>query len=200
MSTTPAARRRQQQWARWVRRVPGYLLLHRELLPRVRRSPLLNDLAARVFTPDRGPGEVDVPLHGGRYLEGPDLSLLPVVAVVATGLSPRDAAALLDDVAAAQRQTAAFRPVLVLDQPLFTHARHHGFVLEVVLPQEAWTGPGSWTDHVATRVASVLDHYQPWHLVTAHGPALDPLTVALLTHLADLLPPGLRVGPVTDDP
>lgn len=194
--TAPAAqRRRQQQLARWAKRAPGYQLLVTEVLPRVRRNPVLSDLAWRVFAPRQGAGAVDVPLHGGRYLVGPDLSLLPVVGLVATGLTDEEAGQLVDEVAVLQRRAGFFRPLLVLDRPVFARARAHGFVLELVLPQTSWDGPGSWTDHLADRLAALVDHYQLWHLVVLDGAALDPLTVALLTRLGERLPDDLRVGP-----
>lgn len=195
MSLSPTTRRRQQRWARWARRTPGFELLLLEVLPRIRRSAVLNDLAWRVFAPQHGPGHLAVPLHAGRYLNGPDLPLLPVVGVQATGLSAQEASRLLDAVAALQRRTASFRPVIVLDRPVFDEARRHGFVLEVVIREEEWVGPGAWVDYVSERSASVIEHYQLWHLAVAHGPHLDPSTVALLTRLATRLPTNLRVGP-----
>lgn len=200
MSLTPASRRREQQLARWVRRAPGYQLLLTQALPRVRRSAVLTDLAWRVFAPRHDAGHVDVPLRGGHHLQGSDLSLLPVVGVVATGLGEEDVDRLVEEVARLQRDTAAFRPLLVLDRPAFAAARRHGYVLEVLLPEEGWSGPGPWSDYLGTRLASLVDHYQLWHLAVTDGPRLGPATVAMLTRLADRLPPDLRVTTTTPTP
>lgn len=198
MSLSPATRRRQQRLARWARLAPGYRLAIEQVLPRIRRNAVLSDLAWRVFAPQHGPGRVDVPLHAGRHLAGPDLSLLPVLGVLATGLSPEQATGLLDEVADLQQRTASFRPVLILDQPAFEAARTHGFVLEVLVPERRWsTDLPTWTDYVAARAASVIEHYQLWHLAVVADGHLDPGTVALLTHLPQRLPPDHRVRVVS---
>ena len=104
-------------------------------------------------------------------------------------------AELLDEIADLQRRVRSFRPLLVLDRPVFREARRHGFVLELVLPEDGWTGADPWSDYLAARLTALIDLYQLWHLSVVHGSHLDPLTVALLTRLADRLPADLRVGP-----
>lgn len=201
MSLSPVTRRRQQSVARWVRRLPGYRWASTSALPRVRRNPVLTDLAWRVFVPGRLAGEVEVPLHGGRYLEGPDVGMVPVVGVLALGLDDAAVATLVDEVARLQREVGSFRPVLLLDRPAFGAARRHGYVLEVLTPAGSWDGHDeSWTRYVAARVGSVIDHYQLWHLLRADDGRLAPLDVALLAALRDRLPGTLRVRPVPRPP
>ncbi|MFK5634323.1 hypothetical protein [Ornithinimicrobium sp. LYQ103] len=210
-SSSGAARQRQQRLARWARGLPGYRLATQSVLPRVRGNPLLVDLAWRVFSPGSGAaGQLTVPLHAGRHVGGPDVDRLPVVGVLGLGLTDDQATGLVDRVADLQRETVAFRPVLVLDRPAFAAARRHGFVLEHVVPRDRWTGggwtapgveadEGSWEAYLARRLGSVIDHYRLWHLVTAVvGPtttavALRPVDEALLRHLADRLPADLQV-------
>lgn len=204
MSLSPQARSRQQQLARWARRTPGYRWALEEVLPVVRRSAVLNDLAWRVFAPRHGAGEVDVPLHGGP-VGGRDASRLPVVGVLATGLSAGQAEQLVETVAALQLRLGSFRPLLVLDQPVLAAARRHGYVVELLVPRAAWAtghaGEGtdadaSWSAYLGRRLGSLVDHYQLWHLarvVVRDGiPALDPVDAAVLEQLSERLPAGME--------
>lgn len=198
MTIPTPVRRRQQQVARWVRRTPGYRWALVEVLPRIRRNAVLTDLAWRVFAPRHGAGQVDVALLPDRHLTGPDVSMLPVVGFLATGLGDEEAGALLEQVADLQRETASFRPVLVLDRPVFGAARAHGYVVEHLVPAETWAqgayGEVAWEDYVARRVAGIIDHYQLWHLLrVGEGPRIDPLDLALLRRLGERLP-DLRVA------
>ena len=190
----------QQRLARWARSAPGYRWALTEVLPRVRSSATLSYLAWPVFAPRHTAGNVDVPLHGGVHLTGPDVSRVPVVGVVALGLDEEALAALMDGVARLQRQLASFRPVFVVDRPVFAAARRHGYVLDVVVPRVEWPGDeGPYLVHVAARMAALRDHYQAWHLIRAEGPDLDPLDEALLAHLARRLPADLDVRVATAD-
>ncbi|ANS79293.1 hypothetical protein SGUI_1897 [Serinicoccus hydrothermalis] len=200
MSLGPAGRRRQQSAARLARRLPGYRLALEEVLPRVRRSPTLTDLAWRVFAPRHGAGHVDVPLRGGRHVVGADVSRLPVVGVLATGLDEAQAEALVDRVGDLQAELGSFRPVLVLDQPVFAAGRRHDVVLELLVPRRAFEqgghgDPGGWEEHVARRVAGLVDHYQLWHLARAGADGLDPLDERLVRAIGARLPEDLDVGP-----
>lgn len=212
MTISPGVRRRQQQLARVARRAPGYRFALEQVLPRVRRSPVLNDLAWRVLAPRHGAGNVQVALLPDRHVTGPDVARLPVVGILGTGLTQEQAAELVEHVAALQQEHGSFRPVLVLDQPVLASARAHGYVVELVVPQAAWasgdfvadpvtatgadnpgsTDPDSWATYLARRLGSITDHYQLWHLarvVTRDGiPRLDPLDQALLAHLHERLP------------
>lgn len=193
------ARGRQQQLARWARRAPGYELVRTTVLPRVRRSDVLSDLAWRVFAPRHGAGQVDVPLHAGRHLTGPDTRLLPVVGVLALGLEDVEASRLMDRLAELQREHRSFRPLLVLDTPAFAAARRHGFVLELVLPRGAWEGSDQeWSSYLATRLVSLVERYQLWHLVHADAGRLSGLDENILRALGACLPE-LDVRPVADD-
>lgn len=204
MSLPPAARRRQQSLARWARRTPGYRLALEEVLPRVRSNAVLSDLAWRVFAPRHGAGQVDVPLHAGRHVAGADVSRLPVVGIVATDLGEAQALALIDAVADLQAELASFRPLFVLDQPVFAAARAHGYVLELVVPRAAFaTGahgdPQGWEGYLARRLGSLIDHYQLWHLARADGAGLDPLDEQLLRALGARLPEDLDARPRTQE-
>lgn len=210
MSLSPAARRRQQQLVRWARRTPGHRFALEQVLPRVRRSAVLTDLAWRVFAPRHGAGNVDVALLPDRQVSGPDVARLPVVGVLATGLDDAQAERLMGDLADLQRRTRSFRPVLILDRPVFTAARRHGYVVEHVVPEQEWAsgdfGGTVWADYLARRLGSVVDHYQLWHLARVgppedgRPPQLDLVDEAMLRVLGERLaelpePVATRTGP-----
>jgi hypothetical protein len=195
MTQQPRTRRRQQQVSRWVRRLPGADPLARVVLPRIRSSQVLTDLAWRVFAPRHGAGLVDVALHPGQYLTGRDTTVLPVLGVVALGYDQDQVAALMQDLAQLQQRTRAFRPLLVLDTPAFAAARRHGYVVELVLSPDQWgEGPGH-EDYLGRRLEALLHHYQLAHLLQARpdGGGLSAVDVALIGALADRLPAGLQV-------
>lgn len=213
MSLPPGTRRRQQQLAHWVRRTPGYRAVTSTVLPRVRGSVVLTDLVWRVLSPRHGAGEVLMPLHGGRYLTGPGVDRLPVVGVLATGLSGPEAEALVEQVAALQREQASFRPLLILDQPVFGAARAHGYVLEHLVPEEVFAagdhgdrgesaagGDGAgWGAYLGTRLAQLRHHYQLWHLARGGPHGLDPVDEQVVRALAARLPEDLEVSVLDPD-
>ena len=192
---SPSTRRRQQRVARLAKRAPGYQLLLTEVLPRVRRNPVLSDLAWRVFAPKHGAGHVDVPLLGGADLTGSDVRMLPVVGVVALDADEPGVSRLLDQLAALQRQHRSFRPLLVTDVPAFGAARTHGYVLEHLLPRRSWQGDQEGYDgYVAERLAGLVDHYQLWMLLHAEESGLlTGRDVGILAALSTRLPAELDV-------
>ncbi|MGO0575843.1 hypothetical protein [Ornithinimicrobium panacihumi] len=189
---------RTQQVARWVRRTPGYQAAVTEVLPRLRRNAVLTDLVWRAFVPEDGLGARPVPLHPGRHLTGQDQAFLPVIGILALGLDPDQVEAIIEQIADLQRETLAFKPLLILDHPALGPARQHGFVAELLTPRARWAdlpGGGDWLEHVGARVASIVHHYQVWHLarVCADGTALEPIDVALIRALPARLPERLDV-------
>jgi hypothetical protein len=190
---TPS-RRRQQQLARWARQIPGYQFALNGVLPRVRGNAVLSDVAWRVFTPRHQAGHVDVPLVAGRHVSGAGTRMLPVIGVVALGLDEPAATALIDRLGELQSRHASFRPVLLLDIPVFTAARRHGYVLDLVIPRVAWDGePDAWLAYVAARVAGMIDHYQLWHVAHAEAGVLTALDESLLAVVGERLPGELDV-------
>ena len=59
------------------------------------------------------------------------------------------------------------------------------------------TSECSKAQRASARAASVIEHYQLWHLAVVADGHLDPGTVALLTHLPQRLPPDHRVRVVS---
>ncbi|MFX0539025.1 hypothetical protein ACQBAT_15670 [Ornithinimicrobium sp. Y1847] len=195
MSLSPGVRRRQQQLSRWAKRTPGYTFALEQVLPRVRRNAVLTDLAWRIFAPRHGAGHVNVALLPDRQVTGPDVARLPVVGVLATGLAEAQLEELMSHLAELQRSTVAFRPLLVVDRPIFAAARPFGYVVEHVLPRADWAFETAWEDYLAERLGSLVDHYQLWHLARTRESdgRLDPVDEALLRALARRLPPEVDV-------
>lgn len=200
MSIPPGTRRRQQQLAHWLRRSPGYRTVTATVLPRLRNNATLTDLVWRVLTPRRGAGQTTMPLHAGRHLTGAGLDRLPVVGVLATGLSTEEAEQLIETVALLQHDLASFRPLFILDQPVFAATRAHGYVLEHLVPQEVFaTGdygdPDAWGAYLGTRLGEITHHYQLWHLARGGRAGLDPVDEHILRALSARLPGDLVVTP-----
>ena len=206
-----AARGRPQGVARWARRTPGCRGAVEHLLPGVRRNPALTDVVWRVFMPQHGVGPLPVPFHGGRHLVGRDTALLPVVGVVGVGLTDEQVEGLGEQVAGLQRAERSFRPLLVLDRPAFAAARRHGYVVELVVPEDDWcdhpqavarpdAARTTWEDYLGRRLADVVDHYQVWHLARAGADGLDPLDLTVLRSVARRLPATLDVRAVVAEP
>lgn len=194
--TIPAdVRRRQRQFARWMRGAPGYRLIVREILPRVRHNALLNDLVSRVFASGtHRAGQTLVPFRGGTHLTGSDVPLLPVVGFVMLGADQEQLVSLMDQLADVQRRTRSFRPLLLVDRPAFAEARRHGYVIDLLVPREAWTGDDqTWENYVARRLVSTVDDFQLWSLLRVSSSGLSELDVAILEQLAARLPKGRAV-------
>lgn len=197
--TIPAdVRRRQRQFARWVRAAPGYRLVVREILPQVRHNAVLNDLVSRVFASGtHRAGQAQVPFRGGIHLTGSDVPLLPVVGLVMLGADREQLVNLMDQLADVQRRTRGFRPLLLVDTPAFAEARRHGYVIDLLVPREAWTGDDqTWEDYVARRLVSTVDDFQLWSLLRVSPGGLSALDVAILEQLAVRLPKDRSVDAV----
>lgn len=182
---------RRQTLAAAVRRLPGYRAMHHLVLPRVRANTALTDIVWRVFRPETALGASATALHGGRHLEGPGVARLPVVGFDLLEVRPELLESAVDAIAALQRQTLAFRPVLVLAEPAFALAREHGFVVDVIASADDWWGdPAEHAAYVARRLVSVRQGFALWHLVRVGPDAVIPEADArMLTAVRDALSP-----------
>jgi hypothetical protein len=152
-----------------ARRLPGYRLLRRRAVPRIRRSAAARALATRIFPMEPRGSEPAIDVAAGRLLAGLGVERLPVILVslvgFADGIGERAAVsevvdAVIDDVAEMQVLGAGFRPVFLLDTPAFSRARSYGYVAELVTPRTAWQGePAEWPEYVGARVASMATAY-----------------------------------------
>lgn len=181
---------RRQTVAAAVRRIPGYRTAREVLLPRVRGNAALTDIVWRVFRPETALGAAVTPLHGGRHLEGAGVARLPVVGFDLLEVPSGALADSLDGIARLQRQTRAFRPVLVVAEPAFALAREHGFVVDVVAsPADWWGDAADHAAYAARRLVSVRQGFRLWHLVRVRPDGTIPDADArLLAAIREALP------------
>lgn len=198
MTISPSTRRRQQALARWVRRLPGLGGVADHSLARLRRSPVALDLASRFLRPTHRVGHEVVPFRAGAHIGAAATAhRLPILGIVALGLSREDVGSVIQHVVALQDRLGSFRALLVVDQAVFDLARPHGLVLEVLTPESTWTGDVHWDAYVGRRLVEVIDHYQLWHLtMLGVDGRWDPLLVPVLEQMTLRLPADLR--PITD--
>lgn len=159
----PTLRRRAMETAR---QVPGLSTAYHGTLTRLRSSTSVVDLAGRVLGPNQLLGRFARPMRAGAYLRGPALDRLPVVVFLLLDLDEDELTAQVEAVAELQRATRAFRPVLVVDRPVFAVLRPHGYVVDHVLARSDWPGrPEDYDAYRGRRLVSVRENFGPWHMV-----------------------------------
>lgn len=159
--------------ARIIRRVPGYRYARRSVLPRVRASPSAQSLVKRVFDID---AEQAAPLdvEAGNLLGGVGVERLPVVAVIMISVPSDRIGDVVDDVARLQVLTAGFRPVFVMDTPMFGATRRYGYPVEFLTARSSWDdSPDSWGEYAGSRIRSVIATYRTSATVSVHPSGLD---------------------------
>lgn len=118
--------------ARVARRIPGYPLARRLLVPWVRGNAVFRAIAHRLWVTEVTPDGRGADLTPGNLLAGVGLHALPVVVFVLTGVPETRLDEVVDEIAGIQLVTAGFRPVLLLDRPDFACARKYGFAAELM--------------------------------------------------------------------
>ncbi len=180
--------------SRLARRMPGYRWVRRRAVPRIRQSAAARALVYRLFaTGSRGSAasaEAPLELAAGRLLAGLGTERLPVILLSLVGLADGIADhaatstivdAVIDEVAECQVLGAGFRPVFLLDTPIFSRARSYGYVVELVTPRTAWPGePTDWSEYLATRVASMTTIYGISTMITVGPGGLDDMARGML--------------------
>ncbi len=174
--------------ARVARTVPGYRRLRRVLVPKLRRNRALRTMAHRIWAVRRpgtggrlGPSDV----AAGSLLAGVGTENLAVVAVVVIGVEPEALGPLVDEVAAEQLVSAAFRPVFVMDAPGFGAVRRYSYVSELVVPAADWGHESPYQDYLDERFRSIRDAYGVATFVRVPSSGLDEATRAVLRSCAD---------------
>ena len=176
--------------ARLARRMPGYRMVRRHVVPWIRHSATARTLAYRLFSIEsrRSAALVEPPLElsAGRLLGGTGTDRLPVILLSLVGLADGDGRnrsigdvvdGVIDDVAEMQLLGASFRPVFLLDTPAFSRARGYGYVAELVTPRGAWTSESvDWSEYVGARIASMRTNFGVSAVITIAPHGLDDVT------------------------
>lgn len=182
--------------ARTVRRLPGYSAVSAPVVRAIRSSPLLVDLASRLFPPRFDLARSVFPFRAG-VLTGGDVTRLPLIGFLLLGSDEDTAAALVHEVARLQERTLAFRPVLIVDGPFFSSAREADMVMEHIVPAHEWRGAVAGTTtharYLARRLLDLQRDYSAVHICVVHSDGIDALDRQVLTDLADALPADLQV-------
>lgn len=147
--------------ARRVRAVPGYPVARRRAIKTLRRSRTARELVKRVFDVEDGSGwSPPTDVASGRLVGGVGTESLPVVLVVMIG-TPRDIAEQsIETIARLQLLGAGFRPVILLDRPMFGSIRQHGYPAELVPSEASWPSDADWSEHVRERIRLAMSTYR----------------------------------------
>ncbi len=176
--TTPQ-QLRQQAAAIW--RTRAFRSLRRRGVRALRRSPRARRLAQQIFAARPTAAGYPIDVTAGNLLGGVGTEQLPVVLVVALEVSPDQLSDIVDDIAAHQVQSAAFRPVFVIDTVTFGPTRRYGYPVELVTARRDWAGPDrSWEEYLRQRLSSTRRHFRVSVAIQLGPAGLDPVSRALL--------------------
>jgi hypothetical protein len=120
--------------ARVARRIPGYPVARRILVPRLRASPVFRAIAHRLWVTNVTTDGRGADLTAGNLLAGVGLQTLPVVLIVLAEVPGNLLESVVDEIARIQLLTAGFRPVLLFGRPDFGAARKYGYPAELIPP------------------------------------------------------------------
>ncbi|SDT47444.1 hypothetical protein [Microlunatus soli] len=123
--------------ARRARRLPGFPMLRRVVLPRVRQNTTFRAIARKLWASDVLPDGRGADLTAGNLLAGTGLEALPVAVFDLSGVPAESIQQVVDSIAELQLLTAGFRPVLVLPTPDFGCARCYGYPAELMPTAES---------------------------------------------------------------
>lgn len=183
-------------WTRWVvrrmRGLPGYRIVRRRVLARLRTSSMAREIVRRVWGPPRVSTKRG-PLPGAKFpqagvlVTGRNVERLPVAVICLLGLREETVGGVIDQIARCQLLSAGFRPVLVFDGPHLGTARRFGYVAELLVPEEAWSFPDQeWDDYAAQRLASIRCTYAASLTVSVGEEGLTQGARVILRSLAPL--------------
>lgn len=170
-----------------VKSAPGYAAARRLALRHLRKSRRFRAALNRVRAARTGlrPGPVAAlraPI-AGRAFAADEAQPLPVALIVCRGLDEAEAELLAARVEHAQIVSAAFRPVFVLDTPVFGPLRLRSFAFEHVLDRSGWEqlyDPSGWTDYVLRQLGTLRSDYGATTVVPVESgslPSADLLAV-----------------------
>ncbi|NEE01445.1 hypothetical protein [Phytoactinopolyspora halotolerans] len=146
-------------------RTPGYRAARRLAGRALRRSDLAMRIARRLSgsaAPRTSGQHRSMAFRPGRYFVQDGARRLPVVVVVATGLTDGEAERIAREFEYAQMMTGSFRPLFVIDSADFAPFRSRGYVVERVMRAHelAVASPGdSYGEYLFSRLRSIASDY-----------------------------------------
>lgn len=111
-------------------------------------------------------------ITAGTVLGGIGSERLPVVLLLLVGTPVERIGDVAEEVASVQVLGAGFRPVFVIDSPVFAPIRRFGYVVELVVARNSWSADGSWSEYLRRRVASMMDLYSARAVITVGADGL----------------------------
>jgi|SRR5690625_653163 len=151
-----------QRFVRRARRLPGYRRVRRSALQRLRRNALLKDLVSRIYSGNEAqkrwiPRTYPPP---GNVLSGLGTENLPVAVVSLVSVPEERIDVIVDEIAALQLMSAAFRPLFLMDCGHFEAVRRYGYAAELLIPASQWQfSDMRWEDYAVKRVADLRRRY-----------------------------------------
>jgi hypothetical protein len=146
VSGSSSARRRALTW---LRRVPGL-------------GTVLVTVADLVLV--RWQAGPPTGLKAGRFVAAREADDLPVTLVVLHQADPETAAETVRVMTELQLLVGGFRPVFLVEQPVFPPIRRAGYAVEQLVPRAGWEKglpADAWGDYVAGRIAECRAAYDP---------------------------------------
>lgn len=148
----------------------------------LRRSATARRLAQQVFAVRPARDGVPVDVSAGTLLGGLGTEQLPVVLVLMIGTPPAAVGSVVEEVARLQVLHASFRPVFVLDSPMFGPVRRFGYPVELLVGREDWSDPTStWEEYLRVRLASIRRHFRSTAMIRLGADGLDAVDRAVLS-------------------
>lgn len=141
-------------------------------------------------------GRQPMRIRAGRHFTDRRARRLPIVVIVAAGLSDGAAEDLAREVERTQLSTRSFRPLFVIDSADFAPFRRRGYVVERVMPagELAAVNPGDdYDEYLYSRVSAIARLYQVASVVPVPSGSLDNLRGSLIRLVGTI--PGKAVPP-----
>lgn len=173
--------------ARTVRTSPRLSSVGNRAVDGVQGNRVLVDVATRVFAFAGGVPVIFLRCGAGvAGIEHPER--LPVVLIDAVGCDSDALPGVLAELEELQRRTRGFRPLLLVDRPVFREVRAFDWPMELVVPQSDWDFPLEWQEYLADRLAMIATRYRTWTSVTVRDGRLDPMGRRVLERLEHYRP------------
>lgn len=132
----------------------------RRMTTRQAEAPVSVTAAAPPIGQSRLPSPRGREVTSGRILAGAGADQLPVIGFAMIDMSEDDVRRTIAELAEHQLLSASFKPLLILDQPVFGAARAFGYPAELIIPAGHWQGSqADRANYLQGRLDSLRDSY-----------------------------------------